>query len=359
VRAPFVRYANVWEDADILCEALGPAARGGRLLSIASAGDNVLALLTLDPAEVVAVDWSAPQLACLDLRMAAFRHLEDAALLGFLGVSPSMERLAVYRRLRGELSAGARAFWDARPNSVARGVIHAGKFERYLRAFRRLALPLIHPSWKVEQLRKPRSRDEREQFYDRSWDTWRWRCLFRLFFSRALMGRLGRDPTFFAHVDGPVGVRILERTRYALTTLPVDSNPYLTYITTGSFTPQALPRYLRPCCTAAIRARLDRVRLVEGSMDGVAEGSFDGFNLSDAFEYMSPAEHERSYAALLDRANPGARLVYWNLLVPRACPASQAQRVRVLTDLAGDLHARDMAWFYQALHVDEVRGEGI
>ena len=25
----FIRYASVWEDADILCEALGPVARGG------------------------------------------------------------------------------------------------------------------------------------------------------------------------------------------------------------------------------------------------------------------------------------------------------------------------------------------
>src|SRR5881409_1542686 len=73
----FIRYGSVWEDADILCAALEPVARQGRLVSIASAGDNVLALLTLDPAEVVAVDLSAAQLACLELRMAAFRRLDD------------------------------------------------------------------------------------------------------------------------------------------------------------------------------------------------------------------------------------------------------------------------------------------
>ncbi len=50
VDARVIRYGSVWEDADVLCEALAPVAPGGRLLSIASAGDNVLALLTLDPA---------------------------------------------------------------------------------------------------------------------------------------------------------------------------------------------------------------------------------------------------------------------------------------------------------------------
>ena len=66
-RASFdlIRYGSVWEDADVLCQALGPVAKDGRLLSIGSAGDNALALLTLDPAEVVAVDLSLAQLACL------------------------------------------------------------------------------------------------------------------------------------------------------------------------------------------------------------------------------------------------------------------------------------------------------
>src|SRR5438093_13522356 len=84
----FIRYASVWEDADVLCEALAPVAAGGRLLSIASAGDNALALLTLDPLEVVAVDLSAAQIACVELRVAAFRRLEHEPLLGFLGVVP-------------------------------------------------------------------------------------------------------------------------------------------------------------------------------------------------------------------------------------------------------------------------------
>ena len=68
-----IRYANCWEDADILCEALRPHP-GTRILSIASAGDNTLALLA-EGAEVVAADLSIAQLACVELRRAAFRRL--------------------------------------------------------------------------------------------------------------------------------------------------------------------------------------------------------------------------------------------------------------------------------------------
>ena len=69
--------------------------------------------------------------------------------------------------------------------------------------------------------------------------------LFRVFFSRFVMGRLGRDPEFFRYVEGSVSDRILSRTRHALTVLPTHANPFLAYILTGNYG-DALPRYLRP-----------------------------------------------------------------------------------------------------------------
>ena len=54
-RADFsgIRYAQCWEDADVLLAALEPAP-GKRCVSIASAGDNTLALLSRDPESVLA-----------------------------------------------------------------------------------------------------------------------------------------------------------------------------------------------------------------------------------------------------------------------------------------------------------------
>ena len=350
-----IRYASVWEDADVLCEALEPRAAGGRLLSIASAGDNALALLTLDPAEVVAVDLNPAQLACLELRVAAFRALPDDRLLPFLGVGDGGDRLASYRELRPLLSGEARAFWDAHPEIVAGGIIHGGKFERYLRLFRRLVLPLVHRRRTLERLVEPKDPEAQRRFYAEEWDTARWRLVFRIFFSRAVMGRLGRDPALFDHVQGDGAQAILSRTRYALSELPASTNPYLVYIMTGSFRPDALPRYLRPEHRGAIRARLDRLSWTLGAAEAVP-GPFHGFNLSDIFEYMAPAEHARVYGALVERSEPGARLVYWNMLAPRSRPAELRERVRPREAEADRLHRLDRAWFYQRLHVDEVTG---
>jgi len=351
-----LRYAQCWEDADELREALD--VRPGHVcLSIGSAGDNTLALLTRQPARVIAVDLSPAQIACLELRVAAYRQLAHAELLELIGSSPSARREALYHRCRPLLSPAARRFWDAQPGDIAAGVGSAGRFERYLAVFRRWVLPLVHPQSRVTHILAPHSPGERAAFYRHEWDTWRWRVLFRLFFSRCVLGRLGRDPRFFDYADGPVTSRLLEQTRHALTDLDPSVNPYLQWILTGRHH-SALPLALRPEHFEPIRAHLDRLEWHCGAVEDVLEtllpASIDRFNLSDIFEYMSPAGH----AALLERlaraAKPGARLVSWNLFVARHRPARFGDRLRPLGALAARLHAQDKAFFYTDLVIEEV-----
>jgi S-adenosylmethionine-diacylglycerol 3-amino-3-carboxypropyl transferase len=338
-RFDLIRYANSWEDADVLCDALHPAP-GKRMLAIASAGDNAFALLAAG-AEVVAVDLSAAQLALVELKRAAIRALDDDALLRFLGVREASDRVEVYRAL--ELPDDVRAWWDAHLDAIASGVIHAGRFENYFRLFRRYVLPLVHTKRDVERLLA--ANEDRVRFYEREWNTWRWRALFRLFFSRFVMGRTGRDPEFFRYVEGSVAQRIFARAEYAMTTLVPRENPYLTFILTGNFG-DVLPRYLRDL--DRLRRNLDKLTLVRGSIEEGARGKFDGFYLSDIFEYVDPQTQAAMYGRLLDAANPHARFAYWNLLVPRKVPEQFASRVVELREEAHALFARDKAFFYGA-----------
>jgi S-adenosylmethionine-diacylglycerol 3-amino-3-carboxypropyl transferase len=352
-----VRYANGWEDPELLLRGLEPRA-GARVLSIAAAGDNSFTLLAAG-AEVVAVDVSAAQLALVELKASAVRELPHAETLAFLGVRGETDRRLIYRRLRPDLSPAARAFWDRRPGEVAAGVAHAGKFESYFRLFRRRVLPLVHRRRRVEELLEPRDSDGRRAFYAERWDTWRWRLLFRAFFSRTLMGRLGRDPEFFRYVEGSVADRILERARYALTELPVADNPYIEYILRGRFE-RTLPPWLAPERYQPLRAGLGRLTLHHGPVEEAAEvhrsAGFDGFNLSDIFEYLDAATCESVYRRLAACAAPGARFAYWNLLVPRRRPESLASRVRGLEDRAAELFRRDRAFFYSRFVLEEAVG---
>jgi S-adenosylmethionine-diacylglycerol 3-amino-3-carboxypropyl transferase len=364
-RFDLVRYANVWEDAEILRAALRPSP-GRRFLSIASAGDNAFAILA-SGAEVVAADLSMAQLALVDLKRAAIRRLGYEELLGFLGVLGTPQgqgprrgdddRRAVYERLERDLSAQARDFWRERQDVVAAGVVQGGKFEAYFSLFRSWVLPLVHRRQKVLALIAERDEAGRRTFYRETWDNLRWRLLFRVFFSRFVMGRLGRDPESFRYVEGSVAERILERAEYALTVLPVHSNPYIEFILTGRFR-QALPFYLQPDVWPDLRRHLDRLTLFAGSIDDAARehqgDGFDGFNLSDIFEYLDPETSAAVYGRLVDAARPGARLAYWNMLVPRRLAGTQPGRVRPLDAEARELYARDRAFFYNAFVLEEV-----
>lgn len=362
-RADFtdIRYAQAWEDADVLLAGLD-VRPGDVCVSIASAGDNTLALLTRQPSRVIALDLSGAQLACLELRIAAYRTLTHDGLLELVGSRPSTRRTALYARCRPALGASARTFWDSRPGAIDAGIGGVGRLEKYFALFRRAVLPLVHRRRTVLDLLRLKTADARREFYDARWDTWRWRLMFKLFFSRAVMARLGRAPEFFRYVETPVASAVLERTRHALTELDPATNPYVHWILTGSHG-DALPCALRPEHFETIRANLDRLEWCRTSLEefifgelskGSGARQFDRFNLSNVFEYISPASHERLLAALVRCSRPGARLVYWNLRVERHRPDHLAGRLRSLDALADALHASDRAFFYTALRVEEV-----
>jgi len=350
-----IRYGQCWEDADVLLEALD--IRPGHVcLSIASAGDNTLAMLARAPERVIAIDLSPAQLACLELRVAAYRELDHGELLELIGSRRSARRAALYRRCRSLLSSEARGFWDSRPREIDGGIGGAGKFERYFALFRERALPLAHSPERVAKLLGGGSRAEREAFYENEWDTWRWRGLFKIFFSRAVMGRLGRDPEFFQHVEGGVAERILARARYALTALDPRDNPYIQWILTGRHT-SALPFALRVENFEAIRANLHRLEWRRQSLEGFlseCDGAvIDRFNLSDIFEYVSFEHYRQTLELLAGASRCGSRLAYWNMLAERRRPKTMAGRLRPLDDLSARLHAEDKAFFYSALVIEE------
>jgi len=358
-----IRYAQCWEDSEVLNEGLN-IQPGDHCLSIASAGDNALAMLLGDPERVVAVDLNPAQLACCELRIAAYRNLDHSGLLRLIGSREGDNREDLYRACREDLSQDARAFWDARPEQVRDGIGGAGKFERYFQTFREKVLPLVHSRSKIEELMRPREADDRMDFHDQHWDSWRWRMMFRVFFSRFVMGRVGRDPSFFAYVEGSVADRIRGRATHALRSLDPSENPYLRWILTGSHAPvagapEALPLALRPEHFDIIRDRLDRVELKLGALEEIAASDgrrFDRFNLSDIFEYMSEENTEQLLQSLVAVANPGGRLLYWNMLVPRSRPESMADSLSPVEDGAlGDrLLNRDNAFFYSRVVVEEV-----
>jgi S-adenosylmethionine-diacylglycerol 3-amino-3-carboxypropyl transferase len=134
----------------------------------------------------------------------------------------------------------------------------------------------------------------------------------------------------------------------------------VTYILTGSYrVPDAAPVYLQPWHATTLARRANRVAIVRGSLLEVLrelpDRAVDAFYLSDIFELEDEPGYETVLSEIARTGRPGARLCYWNNLVPRSRPASLSDRLSSEVDLAERLHAQDRAFLYSRFVVETVR----
>lgn len=351
-----IRYAQCWEDAEILLEALDVTPQH-HCLSIASAGDNTLALLTKSPKKVWAIDLSAAQLHCLALKVAAFRTFQYQELLAFLGVRPHADRTGLYLKCRPFLTSEAQHYWDHRPQDIKVGVCHAGKFETFFRLFRRYMLPIVHSKETVRNLFSQKTSQQQTLFYDQKWNSWRWRWMFKFFFSQWMVGQFGRDPRFFDYVTTSVSQHALHKAEVVLHHMDPTLNPFVQWILLGRFE-TALPVYLREENFDLIRANLHCLEWqcvsIEACKQYLHHSKIDRFNLSNIFEYVSESHYESLLHFLIGISNPKARLVYWNMMVQRTRPDALKSYLRSKRPLAQSLFKKDKAPFYSRFVIEEV-----
>ena len=108
-------YTQIWEDpvADLAALRL---AVGSTIVTLSSGGCNALSYLTARPAQVYAVDLNAAHLALIKLKLAGLRAFSDYSdFWQFFGAADKPANSDLYReRLRPQLDAQARAYWDKR-----------------------------------------------------------------------------------------------------------------------------------------------------------------------------------------------------------------------------------------------------
>jgi S-adenosylmethionine-diacylglycerol 3-amino-3-carboxypropyl transferase len=354
-----ISYAQVWEDPAVLSAALR-IQPDDDVLSVCSAGDNAFALAIDGARSVTCVDISEPQLALAELKLRAAEALPVQSLRSLLGFDAAGRRVWFYHYVRDRLTHRARCFWDDHEALVREGIARAGRFERYLTTFHGRLLPAIHGRATIDRMLALDDPAAQRSLFAREWDTRRWRALFRLFFSEAVMSRRGRSKEQFAFVDGPVSSAFLKRAEHVLCDLPTRTNFFLHWYLTGRFPDlEAAHPYLSTAGHAVLAERAERLRFVatdiETFLRGCEPGAFSAFNYSNIFEYLDRDAHRRILELTVRAARPGARICYWNLLVPRHRPDDLADRIDRDVALGARLLAQDRAFVYGAVQVETVR----
>ncbi len=354
----FIRYANCWEDAELLLKGLNPEP-GSKMLSIGSAGDNSFSMLYSNPMMVVAVDVNKTQLYLIELKKAAIQTLSYDDLLIFLGFKNVVteKRIMFFNQIKAFLSLEAKEYWTRNLEQIKKGIIDQGKFEHYFQLFSNKVLPWIHSKKRTEELLRVKSAEDQKVFYDKKWNTWRWRLLFKLFFSKYVMGKYGRDPEFLKEVNIPVGDFIFRKAEVHLQSVSAQTNFILRYNLTGSFG-NLLPHYLRPEIYIKVKENINKLVIKEGyAEEAIKEyGAFNYMNLSNIFEYMNNELFSQTANQLIEGLLPNGLMCYWNLMVPRRISAIFPEQMTFQKELSNTLSESDNGFFYSKCIIDQKNG---
>ena len=315
-------FAQVREDPCVEVEALAPAL-GGTIVVVSSGGCTALSLLAAGARRVVGVDLSRTQNHLVELKYAAIRALERADAIAFLGAQPmpAVRRRRLYAVIAPLLTDTARQHWDVNRSSLERGVLRAGRSERFIALVASAVARLVVRGKGVRALLEAESIEAQREIFARSWEGWRWRALFALLLNRWTFSR-AYHPSFFAHVENPSFARhfrtLAERT---LTELPTRDNYFLHEMLTGRYPvsePLGVPPYLSASGIGHATSSAQTLSLVDGSITEYLRScparSIDGFALSNIGEWLDDSAIHALFGEVARTARAGARVVFRNFV---------------------------------------------
>ncbi len=313
-----IRYANCWEDADVLLEALD-VKENTRILSIASAGDNSFAFLIKKDVKVMAVDISQIQIDLCNFKKTAIQYLSREEYMQLLGFMPCINRNTLIQNVAQKCDEGVLLFIQNNMEILRQGIGFQGKFEKYFNTFRKYILPLIHNKKTVEALFEVKNKAEQDYFYEHKWNTWLWKRALKLFFSKWILGRMGRDPQMLKEVDINVGNYIRSKASEHLRHTACQHNYLLQMILLGKFV-NSVPFYLREENYERIKTQIHNITFFKGEVGEaplIENQNYHYLNLSNIFEYMNISTFDKMAKIIEKKIEKGALIAYWNLMIKR------------------------------------------
>ena len=364
-------YTQIWEDPEIDMEAL-QLAPDSRVMTIASGGCNVMSYLVADPAQITALDLSPAHVALLRLKLAAAQHLPDwDSFHRFFGEADAAENVAVYDRLLApQLDTASRTWWEGRSlhrfgqrriSIFARNAYRHGVLGRFI--------GLAHVTARLHGVRprdllEARSLEEQRRFFETvlaplfERPAVRWATTSPL----SLYG-LGIPPAQYEALAGgrSMGHVLRERVERLACGFPLADNWFAWQAFGRSYGDREgpLPPYLRRGNFESVRARADRVVVINRSMtDHLAAcptEHYDRYVLLDAQDWMDNAALNALWQEITRTARPGARVIFRTAAEPSLLPGRVhpdiLDRWHYAEDLSRDLTRRDRSAIYGGFHL--------
>ena len=368
-------YTQIWEDPRVDIEAL-QLDDTSRVLTISSAGCNVLNYLVRRPERILAVDLNPAHMALTRLKLAALRHLPDHdAFFRMFGLGADPANVDAYAtHLRPHLDADTKAFWEAntwrgfgrrRIETFADGFYEHGVLPGFLR-FAGGVSDLVQ-NRRPEELLDAETLDEQRQFFET--------CVAP-FFEHPVVRWIARQPAavyslgippsqhrlLAADSDASIVDVYRERLERLVCGFPLSDN-YFAWQAFGRCYDcehrEAIPPYLNAHHFGLLRYQSD---VVETAITSLADAlraqpdsSFDSFVLLDAMDWMDAATITELWHEIARVGTPGARIIFRTAgpdsVVEPALPDALRSRFTYERARSETLHARDRSAVYGMFHL--------
>lgn len=311
----YIHYSNCHEDSAFVLEQIKNQPK--RILSIASALDNCLAMLLLEPDEIVAIDSNDTQIYLCRLKQCGIKYLDYESFLVLIGIAEGDSK-GCYEKLREHLDEETRDYFDSHIYLISDvKLVHCGRFEYYFSVFKNKVLPLIHSKRTITSFMNAEDITRQRELYRKTFNNLRFRLMFKLFFSEAVMKRVGRDKEYFRYNKGSLSALLKRKFEVCVENNLNSHNPYLQYIVFNNFS--ALPVYLKRENFEFIKRNIDKLTIKEADFSqAVNEGKkYDFMYLSDIFEYMDISVMEEMSNAISNSLADGGEVMFFNMMNPR------------------------------------------
>lgn len=358
---PAVVYSNVWEDPELNRVSL-KVKPGQNVLSITSGGCNSLSLLLEDPAKLISIDLNPAQLAMLDFKRAAIMELSYDEFIDSMGTpflfkeaKPAEYRIELYNRIKKHMPQYAVDFWAENQQQIRDGIMMCGKVEKFFKIYRTL-LGFLYSKEDLMSLFKADNLDQQRERYA-AFRKKRWNALHRLLLNRGVLS-LVKGAHSFAQVDfEDFATNLNQKRTLGMTRFFNPDNYFMCLLMLGGhFHEKGMSPYLLRENYPKLQKNIDKLEIFKGTIGEVLKkdgsGSYDRFNLSNIFEWMTNEVFNGIIREVLDLARPGSRLAWrYTFARPRELDAENLSRLVYEPELSDALFKQDRAFIYESFHV--------
>jgi len=367
-------YNQIWEDPDVDAAALQLGSHS-RILTISSAGCNVLNYLVHRPASITAVDLNRHHLSVTRLKIACMEHLPtDEAMFRFWGEANDPRNIdAFMEHIAPRLDAQTREYWcKRRLGGRARIEAFATGFYRRSRLGRLLGV--IHGSLRAVGRDPRRVLDLRDdsQAVEAAFER-----MFGPLFDNAALGWLSNSPLSVFNLgippeqfrvmrdeslSGTLLLEYRERVHRLLCRWSLNDNYFAWQALARRYDTerrQAVPPYLKTEHRDTIRDGLGVVstRLIStiDYLERAEPGAHNAFIFLDSQDWMTPEMIARQWAQIARVGSPGSRIIFRTAgassPIENALPADLLARFEYHAAASREFHRQDRSAIYGGFHL--------